>query len=207
MSTESSHDYLPHQDVCIRRAYKKWETYLHVSTIYSDRITITVAIMNQELSKSKIRKTKGTKVQKWNEKKADPVKCRKNTHTHTRIKLVFTILKWTSNRRRGGKWLDVFVLVSLFILLVDSFTGSCLSSLSLSHSLWLCCHRHCRCRQLLLVVRCSSHPLTMLIVVVARINYFIVIFFALSFTLYISSLSHRCAQVCVCPCMCVIVLY
>lgn len=39
--------------------------------------------MNQELSKSKIRKTKGTKVQKWNEKKADPVKCRKNTHTHT----------------------------------------------------------------------------------------------------------------------------
>lgn len=190
MSTESSHDYLPHQDVCIRRAYKKWETYLHVSTIYSDRITITVAIMNQELSKSKIRKTKGTKLQKWNEKKSRSSKVqKKHTHTHTRIKLVFTILKWTSNRRRGGKRLDVFVLVSLFILLVDSFTGSCLSSLSLSHSLWLCCHRHCRCRQLLLVVRCSSHPLTMLIVVVARINYFIVIFFALSFTLYLFALA------------------
>lgn len=46
--------------------------------------------------------------------------------------------------------------------------------------LLLYCNRHCRCRQLLSIVRCSSHPLTVFIVVVARINYFIVIFFYIS---------------------------
>lgn len=66
----------------------------------------------------------------------------------------------------------------------------------------LCCHRHCRCRQLLLVVRCSSHPLTMPIVVVARINYFIV--YSFFFVLFCAGcVVFRCVCVCVCAmCMC-----
>lgn len=172
--------------------------------------------MNQELSK--IWKTKGTK------------KCKKkssHSFAHTvrdtkRIKC--SVLKWTSNRHiddregdrieskqsrtehNGTEWNGKERVGYVCLCLCHYLFCSWIRLPAMA----LCCHRHCRCRQLLLVVRCSSHPLTMPIVVVARINYFIVVRFfflllfctraLLSFDACVSSSLCLCLGVCMCMC-------
>lgn len=116
MSSESNHDYLPHQDVS--RSEMKRETDLHVSTIYIP--TASRSPCNKE---SRVKQK-----QKSNRKNGKTKKKEEKNHTSKEQKQVWmdmekkqrwasercSVLKWTSNRQ-GDPWLWMYLCLCHYL--------------------------------------------------------------------------------------------